>query len=104
MSSSNRLCYLPHLKQHRLLTWYDLSGAVIVEVDDLLQEQAMAIELVGCIYLCQDIPADSKADGLQLPDLQIRTSRYSGHLLIHIAVLPPAASQCCFLIYCSVAS
>ncbi len=96
MSSSNRLCCWPHLKQHRLLTRYDLSGAVVVEVDDLLQEQAMAIELVGCVYLCQDIPADSKADGLQLPDLQIRPVDIQGICLYTL--------QICLLMHCSVAS
>ena len=96
MSFSNRLCCWPHLKQHRLLTWYDLSGAVVVEVDDLLQEQAMAIELVGCVYLCQDIPADSKANGLQLPDLQIRTSWGTAICLKSL--------QCCRLMHCNVAA
>lgn len=67
---------LPHieqdyLKEHGLLAGYDLSGTVVVEVHHLLQEQSMPVELVCCVNLGQDVPADCKANGLQLPNLQL---------------------------------
>lgn len=61
----------PYLQQHGLLTRYDLRGAVVIKVDNLLQQQSMPVKRVCCVNLCQDIPLDCKAGGLQLPDLQL---------------------------------
>lgn len=58
-----------YLQQHSLLCWYDLCCAVVVEIDNLLQQQTMAVESVGCLHLSQNLLVYCKACCLQLAHL-----------------------------------
>ena len=62
-----------YLQKHGFLARYDLSMAVVIEVDNLLQQQSMPVESVGCVHLCQNVPADCKANRLQLPHLHSKS-------------------------------
>ena len=73
----------PYLQQHRLLRRYDLGGAVVVKVDNLLQQESVPVKLVCCVNLCQDFPVDREASGLQLPDLQL--PQCTGRSNVHTA-------------------